>query len=407
MDLETSRKRITRFGRVYKVTRIYSDYGSLDNATIMDTNDTKNEDGIMEEIDQQTNNRELNRSKFEKDGFVVIRGLVPLNTLQEWQAFCDGVPGHHQDDTTGHNETIRKPVTILEWIHQELYARGHTLFPEEYRVRTSEIDDADKQEGSSNSRTDQLQKDYAMGQGIKHGFREVVMRSPGRYEISLLQPQSELLYLRSEAHEEDAESDDIPNVDKLYQVLDDQGIASFLSPASSSSPLTWEDARVCNLSLVISTPGAEEQKWHADGGHVDLQQHLPCHVLNVFVALHDVPTLEWGPTQLRPGTHVHTRNLGPLLLAAHCQKTLQPPVAPLLQAGDALVFDYRILHRGLANQNRGSSEPRTESGLHHYSQNRSMLVITVAQEWFRDRLNFPSRSLFEAKDTQTKGRDAS
>ena len=53
------------------------------------------------------------------------------------------------------------------------------------------------------------------------------------------------------------------------------------------------------------------------------------------------------------------------------------PVAPCPRAGDALVFDYRVLHRGLAND----------------AATRPVLVFTLAQPGFVDALNWPSRRI--------------
>lgn len=299
--------------------------------------------------------KQQRRENFYQDGYVLISSLVPSSILQEWQSFVGCCEDIVYDDKLQQQHC----ENILTWLLQELYARGHSRFPTEWRCNSDTSTCIDGIVAPQKTT-----RTYAMGHGIKHGFREIVMRSPGRYEISLLN-NANLAAHRS----------NLPSIDQLYTLLADYDIPGFLSLSS------WDKVRVCNVSLVISTPGASTQGWHADGGHVNLQKHLPCHCLNVFIALHHVPTIDWGPTQLRPGTQVHTRNMGPLLLAAHCRKELQPPVAPLLKAGDALVFDYRLLHRGLANNT-----------IHN---NRSVLVATVAQDWFQDRLNFPSRSLFD------------
>ena len=105
---------------------------------------------------------------------------------------------------------------------------------------------------------------------------------------------------------------------------------------------------LCNFSLLISTPGSPTQSWHADGGHTSLTTHLPCHVFNVFIPLIDVP-LSMGPTEFRPGSHVYTRDLTRMMLLAKIKKRLRKTVVPELKCGEALLFDYRILHRGRAN----------------------------------------------------------
>jgi ectoine hydroxylase-related dioxygenase (phytanoyl-CoA dioxygenase family) len=48
--------------------------------------------------------------------------------------------------------------------------------------------------------------------------------------------------------------------------------------------------------------------------------------------------------------------------------------------GDAIVFDYRILHRGLANIS---------------DQARPLAYFTFAKPWFRDATNYTKTSLFE------------
>jgi ectoine hydroxylase-related dioxygenase (phytanoyl-CoA dioxygenase family) len=67
------------------------------------------------------------------------------------------------------------------------------------------------------------------------------------------------------------------------------------------------------------------------------------------------------------------------MLVAKCRKTLQAPVWPSLSLGDLLIFDYRILHRGRANRS---------------NQRRNYLVLTYAEPWFQDVLNFPKRSMY-------------
>ena len=258
---------------------------------------------------------------FERDGFLVLRDIVPQTLLKEWQRFH-----------------VQHWKAIFETLHEN----GHTSFPSHCRV----ADDGTRQ--------------YALDKGIKNCFREIVMRSPGRYELSLLHPFAQ-------QH---------PSLDPLIEILS-KFIPQLLHVDS------WNDLQISNLSLIVSAPGSLEQSWHADGGHVSISEHLPCHCLNIFLPLVNV-TLENGPTEFRPGTHHHTRNLVPMMLSAKARKTLRPPVAPLLIIGDALVFDYRVLHRGKANQCSRVDEDR-----------RTLLCITAALPWFKDILNYPKRSIEE------------
>jgi len=100
------------------------------------------------------------------------------------------------------------------------------------------------------------------------------------------------------------------------------------------------------------------QKWHADGGHLFDHQHLPPHSINVFYPLIDLNS-ENGPTEVMPGTH----RLG---------KLNDPSAAKFglcCDAGSAVLFDYRINHRGRANFS---------------SEARPVLYLCYAKPFFRD-----------------------
>ena len=178
---------------------------------------------------------------------------------------------------------------------------------------------------------------------------------------------------------------------------------------------------LCNFSLLLSTPGSPTQSWHADGGHTSLTSHLPCHVFNVFLPLVDVP-LSMGPTELRPGSHVYTRDLTRMMLLAKIKKTLRDVVVPELKRGDGLLFDYRILHRGRANLSdvdedqmegegdeddecaeevtREDNSDRSNSNKYCRGRDRPVLVLTFARRWFLDVCNFPKRSIFSLQEIQ-------
>ncbi|CAB9531172.1 Phytanoyl-CoA dioxygenase (PhyH) [Seminavis robusta] len=262
---------------------------------------------------------------FARDGFLVLRNALSKDLLSEWQQFASD---------------------YFEQCFEELHQRGHTPFPCHYNGET-----------------------YALGLGVKHGFREIVMRSPGRYELSLLHCQEKAPSIRQFQS----------RLSVIPKLLSGDDVDT-----NNTTKSCWDDLSLCHLSLVVSTPGASEQSWHADGGHVSTSQHLPCHVANLFIPLAPV-SLDLGPTEFRPGSHVYTRNLAPLLLAAKARKELRPPVAPLLDEGDVLVFDYRVLHRGKANTT--------------HDTNRPILVLTFSQPWYKDVCNFPKNSLYDPPTT--------
>lgn len=110
------------------------------------------------------------------------------------------------------------------------------------------------------------------------------------------------------------------------------------------------------------------QKWHADGGHLFHHAHLPPHCINVFYPLVDI-TPENGPTEVLPGTHV----------SSYVGNSEKIPLC--CKAGDAVIFDYRLQHRGNANLSDTS---------------RPILYLCYAKTWFRDAGNTRSdHSLFQ------------
>eukprot|EP00439_Symbiodinium_sp_Y106_P004437 s7858_g1.t1 len=93
--------------------------------------------------------------------------------------------------------------------------------------------------------------------------------------------------------------------------------------------------------LLISDPGAVHQMWHRDNLKPGLTILLPVSEV----------TGELGPTELLPGTHHLLRGAGGLGSCFQSLATAGGAVAPApLSPGDALLFDARLLHRGLGNR---------------------------------------------------------
>ncbi len=109
------------------------------------------------------------------------------------------------------------------------------------------------------------------------------------------------------------------------------------STERSTSASAAAHVAVDSTGAVIALGGAPDQHFHPDGTARGL--------FNAFVPLVDTSRAN-GPTELRLGTHVAegagTFGGDRALDAAVC-------VAPELRAGEVLLFDYRVLHRGCAN----------------------------------------------------------
>ncbi len=98
-------------------------------------------------------------------------------------------------------------------------------------------------------------------------------------------------------------------------------------------------AVVNSAGCVVSLPGGPSQTWHRDGDGRG--------VINAFCPLLTVSARN-GPTQLVPGTHEDIN-------AGRCLGCCLRTYAAQLERGSLLLYDQRVLHRGLANQ---SNAPR-------------------------------------------------
>lgn len=106
--------------------------------------------------------------------------------------------------------------------------------------------------------------------------------------------------------------------------------------------------------LIVADPCAEGQTWHIENSSAP--------GLTVFVPLSNI-TSDRGPQELLPGTHFLSDSSLPLrerarrclraLCATHGTVVAASPERPWA-AGDALVMDGRLLHRGLSNDSLGA-----------------------------------------------------
>lgn len=161
-----------------------------------------------------------------------------------------------------------------------------------------------------------------------------------------------------------------------------------------------QDCKLAYIGLISSFPGSWNQPFHGDGPHLfgnELQ--LPMHAINVFIPLHDV-TPQLGPTELFLSSNqletaaalgkclssfTSPQQSTTLEIARKCSNFGHVPVQPLLKANrDVLLYDYRSVHRGTANQT-----PNTV---------RRMLYLLYTKPWFYDHINFGDVSIFETDE---------
>ena len=207
----------------------------------------------------------------------------------------------------------------------------------------------------------------SIGIGSAAGFDEVVQRSPGRWDIPI------------SPDEFGVDEHALPWWPLIAAVL-------------------GEDAEHSFSGVVYSDPGSPSQCWHIDSPHVT-EDHLPAHALNVMIALHDTP-LSMGPTELAKGSHRLTNHLqnpalvsdelvyqhettAPEQLVAHTEQAVPESFSSALTAGSCLIFDDRILHRGLGNTS---------------NNRRSMVYFSYRQKGYSENTHFEAqRSVYDAQ----------
>lgn len=174
-----------------------------------------------------------------------------------------------------------------------------------------------------------------------------------------------------------------------------------------------ENCVLSYVGLVLSFPGSADQPFHEDGeplfqktgdatrselpeSFCESNVQCPPHAINVFIPLNDV-TNDLGPTEFLVSSHLvekrpdieHILEKGaPSSIienpegSSYYRCRLRNAVGPLLKAGSALLYDYRVIHRGTGNL----------SG--DLDSCRYMLYMLYSRPWFKDHVNFGKTSIF-------------
>ena len=115
---------------------------------------------------------------------------------------------------------------------------------------------------------------------------------------------------------------------------------------------------VNQVGAVMSLPGCVDQTIHADTAHLYLhvKEHMPPAYFNLFVPSVLPHRLDGSPlvgqTAFVAGTHILSAS-AKVMCEAGGQALLESSLLrPHIMAGDALIFDCRILHFGLANRTK-------------------------------------------------------
>jgi len=201
--------------------------------------------------------------------------------------------------------------------------------------------------------------------GVPQGYREIVHRSPGRYDLQLA-----------------------PSCINAFPLgLDGVDRAPW---SSLITDLLGKEAKLLMHGALVALPGASGFSWHSDGRHLfdylgdeKPHVHLPPYCINIFVPL-TLLSEQSGLLEFCPGSH-HLTGVSSEIIWASPQNleiigAKEPTRVVGCQLGDALAFEYRVLHRAMPNRSE---------------QLRMIFYATYAAYWYIDALNFPPRSVFK------------
>lgn len=159
---------------------------------------------------------------------------------------------------------------------------------------------------------------------------------------------------------------------------------SFIKPVVQS--LLGDDAKLVYAGLILSFPGSADQPWHRDGtalfadNEFPIGQALPPYALNIFIPLDDV-TSDVGPTEFCVGSHIREKAIEVMKEIETGNEAGTTIIGPLLKMGDALIYDYRVCHRGTKNVAKKKTRP--------------MLYLMYSRPWFYEHINFGDETLFD------------
>jgi ectoine hydroxylase-related dioxygenase (phytanoyl-CoA dioxygenase family) len=137
---------------------------------------------------------------------------------------------------------------------------------------------------------------------------------------------------------------------------------------------------ISDFTCVVSLPGAENQHIHCDGtifAGLPIASLLPPHAVGLLVPL--IPfNRNNGVTRIWPGTHLRPATEEQLDADSNF-------FDPELELGSCMLMDYRLKHRGNANNSE---------------QQRPLLYCNYSAPWYFDSNNFQKQAHLMLSDTE-------
>ena len=130
---------------------------------------------------------------------------------------------------------------------------------------------------------------------------------------------------------------------------------------SLAEAILGDNCHLMSQNALYTEPDSSKEPDGPGGWHLDdlihfplsdeVEQHdpsitMPCFVLQIFTPVSDVESIEYGPTQVVPGSHRAGRGPAEQDKPTFCGTG---PISLFARAGDAYMFNNQIWHRGAPN----------------------------------------------------------
>ena len=147
---------------------------------------------------------------------------------------------------------------------------------------------------------------------------------------------------------------------------------SGLMDPTTPPPSLGDAGETTAVGCVTAMPGAPRQHFHADGRIRG--------IVNCFAPLVHLPA-RLGPTRFKRGSHAWNHDAPYLTRAEERAREAAEEVAPELARGALLVYDYRTMHAGGANESDDERRP--------------VAYVMRSRRGLEDTWNFPEESVWD------------
>ena len=177
-------------------------------------------------------------------------------------------------------------------------------------------------------------------------------------EVAALKDAMERKYADRSLHD-DEEGDHIRGISLMRMFEYDRSFRDLIvrePMISVIEAILGPDCHLMSQNALRNGPGEGVTGWHVDDRvffplpddvpRHDARLRLPCFVINMLIPLTDVDAIEYGPTQVVPGSHYSGKNP-----YTQNNPTFEGggPHSLFAKAGDVYMFHNQVWHRGAPN----------------------------------------------------------